>query len=252
MGNAFQDFLLNQHDVHFLIRMTKKYHKSLLGFSNRAFVNEKNNEKQSPAIKQLYLKICSIIEELLQSVVSESKNYLNEKLVASRYYADLHGESLQLKFIMLEKKMAECHVDQYMSSLLKEFFFGFRSLETMYCSYQDLEHAENLILKLIEAFNTDPQEKWQITIWEQLIKLDFNRLTTLDYTKKVVGLYSRKFTTPVESYKFLILTLKMIRQVAVHSKWHYNIDELYLKAYLEDLILEELNWVEKNNPNLDR
>lgn len=251
---AFQDFLLTEHEKYHLIRLTKKYHDTIVNLSDTAyaaipetFLDDKPKIIQSQAIKDLYLLIVMSLEELLQSIEVESSGYLDENLIASDYFADLHSRKLELKFLQLESQWSNLRIDSGLVNLLQTYFFSDRVPKP---SYKAIGYAENLMEALLTTPDLDTAGKCINHIWYQLIKYNFNMPEVLDYAKFRIAQQSQSYDSPVKSHRFILLTLKNIRQVAEHASWNFLDTGMSLKTYLEVILLEELSWLEKSHPNL--
>ena len=251
---AFQDFLLTEHEKYHLIRLTKKYHDTIVNLSDTAyaaipetFSDDKPKITQSKAIKDLYLLIVMSLEELLQSIEVESSGYLDENLIASDYFADLHSRKLELKFLQLESQWSNLQIDSGLVNLLQTYFLSDRVPKP---SYKAIVYAENLMEALLTTADLDTAGKCINHIWYQLIKFNFNMPEVLDYAKFRIAQQSQGYESPVKSHRFILLTLKNIRQVAEHASWNFLDTGMSLKTYLEVILLEELSWLEKSHPNL--
>jgi len=251
---AFQDFLLTEHEKYHLIRLTKKYHDTIVNLSDTAyaaipetFSDDKPKITQSKAIKDLYLLIVMSLEELLQSIEVESSGYLDDTLMTSDYFADLQSRKLELKFLQLETQWSNLKIDSGLINLLQTYFFSDRAPKP---SYKAIGYAENLMEALLTTADLDTAVKCINHIWYQLIKYNFNKPEVLDYAKFRIAQQTQGYDSPVKSHRFILLTLKNIKQVAQHASWNFLDTGMSLKAYLEVILLEELSWLEKSHPNL--
>lgn len=253
--DAFQYFLVNEKQQDYLVRLTGKYYDILVALSNKAYraipdLLEQGTSHQITPIKAIYLNVVMVIEELLQSVVVNSRNLIADELIASNYYTDLHSRNLQTRFLDLENSFLDHNLSPDLLKLLHNYFFSFLSSKKHKYAYSELDYAENFLFRLERITAEQTHKDWGERIWELIVKVNFNKLAVMEYIKECIQQKTAKSVSPLEAYKSLILKLKIIKQTATDPNWNYQPKMMSLKLYIENTVIEELHWLEKNNPKM--
>jgi len=247
LESQLTDLLCSAIDDTVIIRKLRVNHVILVQLSNKIYQVIKADAGSGTSNEMAQMALENI-NELMTTAHTLAYNYIAVDIPLSHYFVHLQGNQLHAEYIQLRLAL-EPVVDQEMTRALTRYYDRLiNPSDELYES--DFRYAEKLTRGLQKMMAAEPDANWNIQLWHLMLYFNFNQRDIMAYSEAKV----RGIALSNEPYLMLqekLLTfLKEVKQVEENPIFKYQKERISLKAYVIDLLEQELNWLQQQRTNL--
>jgi hypothetical protein len=189
------------------------------------------------------------INALMRYAERFAERYIDEQYPLSDHMHQQLAEPLLEDFERLQEQLLAAEVDGRFIQAFATFFAVFAApREKMFAA--QFRYAQKLLRGLHRAMDDKPVDDWLPGIWRLMCYLNFNKIEMIDYAtalvKDLAEMDARYLVVQDRLYSFL----RDVKQMEEHLELAYQRDRISLKAYMVELLQEEISLLQQHRSNI--